>query len=132
MMGNVFKFENGLTLEVIVDVFGTNRKQSDWGAKGLRAHIKNADTCEQYDFDFYCGSGWKEEPTAKAVLESVLDECCGFTYCDNINDFVADYGYEDFNKAQKAYKACKKQYKKMVRVCGDVDFCDLYNELNEQ
>ena len=53
MMGNVFQFENGLTLEVIVDVFGTNRKSSDWGAKGLRAHIKNADTCEQYDFDYW-------------------------------------------------------------------------------
>ena len=131
MMGNVFKFENGLTLEVIVDIFGTNRKESDWGAKGLRAHIKNADTCEQYDFDFYCGSGWKEEPTADSVLECVLSGCCDY-YEQSVGEFARDYGYEDYDKAKKVLKALRKERKNMVRVCGDVDFCDMYNELNEQ
>lgn len=50
---------------------------------------------------------------------------------DDVLSFAEEFGYKDFNKMRKAYKACEKAKMQFDDLTDNADIWDFYNELVE-
>jgi hypothetical protein len=123
MQGEVLKFNNGLVLEVVKDEFGTAKKEHDDMPNGFRVHIRNANTCEQYDFNYYCGSAYEssDDISAKNIVENLFSDVMNYDCFEDVDDMANEFGYSSVSKAMKIWRMLEKEYDEMVRVCGDFE-----------
>lgn len=134
MQGEVIKFNNGLVLEVVKDEFGTATKDNDDMQNGFRVHIRNANTCEQFDTNYYCGMayGSSDDIDAKAIIENLFNDVINYDCFEDVDDMANEFGYTSVSKAMEIWRALEKEYDEMVRVCGDIaTLSEAYDEFYE-
>jgi hypothetical protein len=131
MQGEVIKFNNGLVLEVVKDRFGTAKKDHDDMPNGFRIHVRNANTCEQFDTDYYCGSAYKssDDIETKSIIENLFDSCIDYEYFVNVDEMANEFGYTSISQAVAIWKDMGETHEEMIRVCGDMDI--IQDALNE-
>ena len=107
----------------IVEPLGTG----GWDGTGttLRA-IAVVDDGNFMEWDFHCGSAITEYSSADALYAAALDACYAETH-NNLDEFMADLGYETINKATRDFAACKKA-KEDFEACGIDNVCDWIEE----
>lgn len=133
MQGEVLKFENGLVLEVVKDEFGTATKDRGY-ANGFRAHVRNANTCEQYDFNYYCGSAYdsSDDISAENIVENLLSSALDYEQFEDVDEMAYEFGYTTISTALEVWRGMEEEHDEMLRVCGDIETIEeAYNELNE-
>jgi len=134
MQGEVIKFNNGLVLEVVKDEFGTATKDNDDMPNGFRVHVRNANTCEQFDTNYYCGRayGSSDDIKAKDIVETLFSDVMDYDCFEDVDDMANEFGYTSVSKAMKIWRMLEEEHDEMVRVCGDMETIEeAYNELNE-
>lgn len=67
-------------------------------------------------------------PTVDSVLGALISEGMTVESCQGLDDFMAEYGYEDRRKAQKIWKALEAQYPKIVNLFGGKEKWDYVTE----
>lgn len=69
---------------------------------------------------FSMGTGIKGEPTADDVLDCLASDSAGIENARDFDDWCADYGYDsDSRSAERTYKACERQAKRLEKFLGD-------------
>lgn len=75
---------------------------------------------------FSTGRGWTHEPDAADVLDCLASDSASIENARSFEEWASEYGYDtDSRKAEKAFKTCEQQAKKLQQFLGD----DLYQEL---
>lgn len=78
--------------------------------------------------DNYLNEGDRDD-----FLYALLMDSLAYENCYNLADFMDEfgYGYEDKDKAKKAYKACERQYNKLHRLFTQEEIDELHNEFED-
>lgn len=132
MQGEVLKFENGLVLEVVKDEFGTATKERGDMTNGFRVHVRNANTCEQYDFNFYCVSAYESSDyiSAENIVESLLLSALDYEQFEDVDEMAYEFGYTKISEAMNVWRGMEEEHDEMIRVCGDIETIEeAYNEV---
>ena len=76
---------------------------------------------------------YKNESEKDDFLYALLMDAMAYENCFNLADFMDEFGYdyEDKDKAEKAYKACEKQYNKLHRLFTEEEIKELQNEFED-
>lgn len=97
--------------------------------------VKNTESGKVTRFEFWCSIRQPEFESEYDVLNAfycfVSDALSGL---ESFESFCGEFGYDtDSRKAEKIYKACKRDYAKFERVSGfsDDEMYDFINELSE-
>lgn len=114
-------------------------KASEWSSNYHIVTVKSSATGKKTSFDFFCS-------VAHPTFEGEYDVLNAF-YCFasdaesglySFEDFCAEFGYDLYThdgwiKARKIWLACKRAYKKFIRMSGynESEFYDFLNELAE-
>ena len=78
--------------------------------------------------DNYLNESGKDE-----FLYALLMDTMAYENCSSLADFMDEfgYGYERRKEAEKAYKACEKQYNKLHRLFTEEEIDELHNEFED-
>jgi hypothetical protein len=77
---------------------------------------------------FSQGSGHTEAPTLPEVLDCLISDASGYENYGGFEEWCGEYGYDsDSRKAEKVYRAVKRQAEQLKRTVGE----DVYNVLLE-
>ena len=78
--------------------------------------------------DNYLNESGKDE-----FLYALLMDAMAYENCSSLADFMDEfgYGYERRKEAEKAYKACEKQYNKLHRLFTEEEIKELQNEFED-
>lgn len=98
-------------------------------------YVTNTDNGEKTRFTF-----WDSLDSTQRGVVLDGDELLNAFYCfvsdalsaaGSFSDFCSEFGYdEDSRRAERIYKACKRSYKSLVRVCG-MPYDEIYDMANE-
>ena len=50
------------------------------------------------------------------VLYSAIVDMQSYISCSNINDFITEFGYDDYKRGLRAYKACERTFENMHKM----------------
>lgn len=79
--------------------------------------------------DYFMGPALKHEPTLMEVLECLISDA--ESVADRMpEDFMADYGYEDYAEALKAYKACERTANRLGEILTPLEYDVLVRTFN--
>lgn len=77
---------------------------------------------KQYTFDYQCNPAYTKA-NKKDCLECLLSDASCFECAFDVDDFLREFGYDDslenIRKGERAFKACEKTHKALMRVFGD-------------
>ena len=78
--------------------------------------------------DNYLNESGKDE-----FLYALLMDAMAYENCSNLADFMDEfgYGYEQKKEAEKTYKACESQYKKLHRLFTEEEIKQLQDEFED-
>ena len=78
--------------------------------------------------DNYLNESGKDE-----FLYALLMDAMAYENCSSLADFMDEfgYGYERRKEAEKAYKACERQYNKLHRLFTEEEIKELQNEFED-
>ena len=80
----------------------------------------------QFTVYFSQGSAHTEDPTLNDVLDCLAQDSAGYENAHSLEDWCSEYGYDtDSRKAEKTYKAVKRQAEQLKRILG----MDAYEQL---
>lgn len=91
-------------------------------------HYKCRITCGRRGFTLYFSQGFgiKDEPKTADVLNCIASDAAGYENAQSFEDWASEYGYDtDSRKAEKIYRAVKRQAEQIKRTIGE----DAYQEL---
>lgn len=76
---------------------------------------------------------YKNESEKDDFLYALLMDAMVYENCFSLSDFMDEfgYGYEQRKEAEKAYKACEKQYNKLHRLFTEEEIKELQNEFED-
>lgn len=76
---------------------------------------------------------YKNESGKDDFLYALLMDAMAYENCFNLDDFMDEfgYGYDQRKEAEKAYKACEKQYNKLHRLFTEKEIDELHNEFED-
>ena len=74
---------------------------------------------------FHMGSALTEPPTTKEVLETLALDSMGYENAKDLEDWMSEYGEEDYVRGKRTYEAVEKIAQKLNKFLGN----DLYKEL---
>ena len=118
---NLKKFSNKLSLKILsYEPSKPYDRQDDWEKKanGYRLQLIHKASKRRFTFDFWQGTGVKEEPTVESVLDCFRSGC--FNDGLSFNDFCVEFGYnEDSIKELANYKALCKEIASVKRLLGN-------------
>lgn len=81
---------------------------------------------------FFTGSGWKQEPTWKDVLGSLITDADCYINSRDYTDFCNEFGYNpEEPQYKKIYQACRKTAAKLKQVFGP-DLWEIAETLREE
>lgn len=86
---------------------------------------------KQYTFDYQCNPHADMKPNLNDCIDCLMIDTFSFEEAKDINEFMLNFGYEEFSTANKIYKACEKTAKAMHRLFTDDEIQAMYDELNE-
>lgn len=79
--------------------------------------------------DYFMGPALKREPKLMEVLESLIMEA--EVVADRmVEDFMADFGYENYAEALKVYKACERTAKRLAEILTPLEYDVLVRTFN--
>lgn len=79
--------------------------------------------------DYFMGPALKHEPTLMEVLECLISDA--ESVADrSVEDFMADYGYEDYADALKTYKACERTANRLGEILTPLEYDVLVRTFN--
>jgi len=58
-------------------------------------------------------------PTVEEVLDTVAMDAVSYENYPDLDDWVAEYGFEDMKEAQKTFRGVKRQSESLGRILGD-------------
>lgn len=93
--------------------------QSDWDAAAR--HFRCRLACGRRSFGFYFsqGSAHTVDPSISDVLDCIVSDARGYDSASSFEDWASEYGYDtDSRKAEKTYRAVKKQAEQLKRMVG--------------
>lgn len=101
---------------------------SEWGpdARHFRCRIR----CDKRSFGLYFtqGSAHTADPTISDVLYCLACDASGYDNYGNFEDWCGEYGYDpDSRKAERIYRAVKKQAEQLRRTVGDDAYAAILN-----
>lgn len=76
--------------------------------------------------DNYLNEGDRDD-----FLYALLMDSLAYEDCQNVNDFMLEFGYEDIKQATKIYKACERQYNKLHRLFTEKEIEQLQDEFED-
>lgn len=73
---------------------------------------------------------YKNESGKDEFLYALLMDAMAYENCFNLADFMDEFGYDydQRKEAEKVYKACERQYKKLHRLFTEEEIEELLNE----
>ena len=74
---------------------------------------------------------YKNESGKDEFLYALLQDSLGYEYCQDVNDFMLEFGYDDIKKAKQIYKACERQSKKLHKLFTDEEIEQLQEEFQD-
>lgn len=76
---------------------------------------------------------YRNESEKDEFLYALLMDAMAYENCFNLADFMDEfgYGYDQREEAEKAYKACERQYKKLHRLFTEEEIEELQNEFED-
>lgn len=95
----------------------------DWQADAR--HFRCRLSCGKRSFGFYFsqGSAHTQDPTISDVLDCMVSDANGYDNTSDFEDWASEYGYEtDSRKAEKTYRAVKKQAEQLKRTVGEANY----------
>jgi hypothetical protein len=108
---------DAITLEVI-DVPSRERDADGWDHWSYRVRLRFEG--RQLTSPWRQGTGITTDPTAEAVLESMLSDAAGYDNSRGFEDWAAEYGYDPDSRAAEAiYRAVERQTHKLAQFLGD-------------
>ena len=111
----------------------TNKLDKAWkdARKHWRCIVYDKANRKQMGFDVFGGCSATMKP-----LKALYEFCDGaYTYscCEDIKDFMCEYGYETYAEAKNVYKGLERAYFKARKFIGsDSDILEIVNELREE
>ena len=89
-------------------------------------HFRCRIKCGNKSFGLYFSQGSAEPPTVAEVLNCLASDASSYENASTFEDWASEFGFDtDSRKAEKSYRAVKRQAKQLKRVIGD----EAYNEL---
>ncbi len=88
-------------------------------------HFRCRLSCGKRSFGLYFsqGSAHTSNPTLSDVLECIVSDARGYDDSTDFDDWASQYGYEtDSRKAERIYRAVKKQAEQLKRTVGDTAY----------
>lgn len=76
---------------------------------------------------------YKNESGKDDFLYALLMDAMAYENCFNLTDFMDEFGYdyEQRKDAEKAFKACERQYNKLHRLFTEKEIEELQNEFED-
>ena len=117
------KFE--FTYEGLHNIDGWNRHEFD-------CYIYNDDENFTFNTMYYKGEGHTNiEVTKNDFMYAILLDATSYLYCETLEYFMLEYGYEDFEIAENIYNQCKDTYESLNKYFTYDEIQKLYNYYNE-
>ncbi len=85
----------------------------------------------QYTFPYQCNTAYTE-PNLMDCMYAIISDMDCYDTSRNLADFCDEFGYTDFEDAERAYKACKKTSKALHRLFTDEELAEIGDELMEE
>lgn len=71
--------------------------------------------------DYFRGPALKDEPQIMEVLECLISDAEAVAD-RSVEDFMGDFGYEDYATALKAYKACERTANRFAEILTPLEY----------
>jgi hypothetical protein len=92
----------------------------DWQPDARHFHCRLTSGRRSFGFYFSQGSAHTADPTISDVLDCMVSDANGYDNATDFEDWASEYGYEtDSRKAERTYRAVKKQAEQLRRTVGD-------------
>jgi hypothetical protein len=91
-------------------------------------HYKVRILCGHKGFGLYfsTGKGWNRTPELADVLDCIASDASSYENAQSFEDWASEFGYDtDSRKAEKMYRAIKRQAEQLKRMLGE----EAYQEL---
>lgn len=93
---------------------------SEWPGDGFHYIVTLRYQRRQMTVKFHTGSGWTRQPNVRDVLECLLSDAGTVDNARGFEDWADDLGYDpDSRKAERIYRECVRQTKRLARLLGD-------------
>lgn len=74
----------------------------------------------QMTVPFFMGYGYRgHAPDAAIVLEALLSDAASYENLQDVDDFMAEFGYDSRREAMRIYKMIENQTRRLQRFLGD-------------
>lgn len=84
-------------------------KLDDWQKNSNQYTCTLIYDSQELETPFFTGSAWKDEPTWKDVLGSLISDAKSYESSRDFTDFCNEFGYDtDSIRAERIYQACKE------------------------
>src|SRR3990167_741535 len=124
-------------MKTIKDFVIENNIKMDLDPLGTNPWMEDSNNMNNYDVTlgrgrkylsthFSTGLGWTHDPDIEDVLSCLASDAAGIANSLNFDAWCGEYGYDtDSHRAERLYKVCKREAKKLENFLG----YDLYHEL---
>lgn len=93
----------------------STNQQNTFSKMHTRFNITLSYNQQSITFDYQCNTTMTE-PTKKDCLYCLLMDSSSYEYCENIDDFASEFGYEKVSECIEAFNGCKKNYQKLHKL----------------
>lgn len=94
--------------------------ESEWSRAATHWKVTFKMGRRQMTVYFSQGAAHTSEPKAEDVLDCLASDAVGLDNARSFEDWAAEYGYDtDSRKAERTFKACKRQYLQLLKFLGE-------------
>lgn len=103
------------------------QKDDGWDSDVWKVTLTRKNPRRALTLTYRMGIGYDgKPPTAADVLSSITSDAASIEAARDFEDFASELGYSsDSRKAERIYKACQQQTRKLQRFLGDPDVYEL-------
>ena len=114
-------------IKIESSMVGENPNAPDWrDANHYRVTLRTRTPKRQLSIYFSQGYGIHEDPTASGVLSCLVSDASGIDNALSFEEWAREYGYDtDSRKAERTYKACEEQARKLRAFLGDERYSEI-------
>lgn len=81
---------------------------------------------KRYKTDYQCNTSYSDD-IEKDIIYCLLRDAESFEFCQDIDDFSREFGYDKVSDCLKAFNGCKRTYKAFKRMFSDEELEELKN-----
>lgn len=111
---------HGITADVEYTDTNPNMEDSRYPMNHWKVTLRRSNPRRQMTVLFSTGLGISGQPDADDVLNCIISDAAGIENAQGFEDWASEYGYdEDSRKAERIYKACQREARKLSQFLGD-------------